>query len=165
MHEVDVLLAEHADKRNLTYTRYADDITFSSRGYIDADSIIRVVNKALSSAKNTSIRLNREKTVLVSNQYSRRITGLIITPDKHVSMGRERKRLISSMVHHVSCGSPISIGSSNLAGLLAFASDVEPRFVEALRVKYSSDLIEQLLRAAPSFADEGHGGSRRRGNS
>lgn len=146
MFEVDQELSTFASQRGLTYTRYADDITFSSKGQLDRNDVVNAVQRALASAKYTKVRLNPAKTVLVSNRFSRRVTGLIITPDKKVSLGRDRKRLISAMVHRAQQGK-LSIGDRpRLAGLLAFALDVEPTFVARLRRKYSSIVVEEILK-------------------
>lgn len=144
--DFDAKLAAYAKRSNLLYTRYADDITISSREYLEKDEVISVVTKALASARYCRLKLNLEKTTLASNKYNRRVTGLIITPDGKVSLGRERKRLISAMVHRQWHRKLDRTDRPKLAGLIAFAQDVEPSFVLMLRRKYSSDLIDWLLK-------------------
>ncbi len=146
MYEVDVKLAAYAKEANLNYTRYADDITFSSQHFLEYDATLAAVKKALLQAKNTSVQLNDDKTILVSNKTARRVTGLVVTPDNKVSLGRARKRLIRAMVHHAFCRSLAPTDQPKLAGLLAFAADVEPAFVERLRSKYSPDLVGSIMR-------------------
>lgn len=141
VYEIDVELSAYAARKDLRYTRYADDITFSSEGFLDYGSAIEVVKGALRRARYTSVQLNEAKTILVSKKSSRRVTGLVITPDNEISLGRDRKRLISAMVHHVRRRSLPTADLRKLAGLLAFATDVEPAFVERLRSKYSAELI------------------------
>ena len=146
MYDVDVTLTAYADETNLRYTRYADDITFSSGGFLDYDLTLTAVRRALLRAQNTSVRLNDDKTVLVSKKSARRVTGLIITPDNRVSLGRDRKRLIGAMVHHAFRKSLAPADWPKLAGLLAFAADAEPVFIERLRAKYTPDLLERIMR-------------------
>lgn len=146
MYEVDVKLAAYADEANLRYTRYADDISFSSREFLDYDVTLATVKRALFQARNTSVRVNDDKTILVSNKSARRVTGLVITPDNRISLGRDRKRLISAMVHRAYRRSLAPADWPKLAGLLAFATDAEPAFVEKLRAKYPPDLLEWILR-------------------
>lgn len=146
MYEVDVELAKYADANGLKYSRYADDITFSSKGWLDYELTLEAVKRSLLTAKNSSIRINEEKTVLVSNKFARRITGLNITPDNSVSLGRDRKRLISAMVHRVSNNMLPEDEFPKLVGLLSFALDVEPSFVRRMEKKYSYDLICYIMR-------------------
>lgn len=146
MYEVDVKLAAYADEAKLRYTRYADDITFSSRQFLNFELTLAAVKETLMAARNTSVLVNDEKTVLVSNKLTRRVTGLVITPESRVSLGRDRKRLISAMVHHAHRKSLAPADWPKLAGLLAFAADAEPAFIERLRTKYSPDLLEWILR-------------------
>ncbi len=146
MYDVDVKLQTYAEQTSLVYTRYADDITFSSNGAIDRDGTISAVREALAQAAYTSVRLNYEKTILASSKVARRITGLVVTPDHKISLGRHRKRTLSAMVHHARDRKLTPEAYSKLAGLLAFASDVEPTFIETLRRKYSSELIDRIMR-------------------
>lgn len=146
MFEVDQKLTAYAADLDLIYTRYADDITFSSRAWLDRDQATRAVTSALSRASYTNLRLNTAKTVLVSDRFSRRVTGLVITPEKKVSLGRERKRLISSMVHHAHRRTLAPADWPRLAGLLAFAMDAEPTFIVTLKRKYPADLVDWILR-------------------
>jgi hypothetical protein len=145
MYEVDVALAEYAESAGLRYTRYADDITFSSRGWLDYEATLATVRRTLQVARNTSIRINDEKTILASSKTARRVTGLVITPENKISLGRERKRLISAMVHHTYLRRLEAGDWPKLAGLLAFAADAEPAFVRRLQTKYSVDLIQRIL--------------------
>lgn len=145
MYEVDVKLSEYADAYNIKYTRYADDITFSSPEFLDYGKTLNAVKDALRLARNTSILINENKTILVSQKKSRRVTGLVITPDNKVSLGRDRKRLISAMIHRTNYEVLAPADMLKLAGLLAFATDAEPSFVERLCVKYSPDLIQRIM--------------------
>lgn len=146
MLEVDVYLKRYAQEHDLTYTRYADDITFSSRSWLDYDRTLGAVRDALSSAKYSSIRINESKTVLASNGSARRVTGLVLTPDNKISLGRDRKRLIAAMVHRAHLNSLVAQDWPILAGLLAFAADVEPDFIERLRKKYSPETLLKAMR-------------------
>lgn len=144
--DIDTELADFAVSSNLVYTRYADDITFSCSGFLDFDKTLEAVQCALSEAKWVSLRLNAKKTKLVSKKTNRRVTGLVLTADNEISLGRERKRKISSMVHHSIHGKISAEDYAKLGGLIAFALDVEPDFVDRLRKKYGSKIVDVLLR-------------------
>ena len=144
--DVDTKLHAYALNFDLVYTRYADDITFSSKETIDRDKAIATVRQALKQASYSRVTLNEAKTKLVSNRVHRRVTGLVLTPDRKVSLGRERKRLISVMCHHQLHMKLPPENRPRLSGLLAFAQDVEPSFVKMLRRKYGFDFIDLLMK-------------------
>lgn len=144
MFEFDNIMSSYANINGLIYTRYADDITLSTMGHLDKDAVILQVNATLHNMNYPSLKLNNAKTRLASNATSRRVTGLIISNNGTVSLGRDRKRLISAMVHHAICGKSTPENIASLAGLLSFATDVEPRFVDFLRKKYGFETLEAL---------------------
>lgn len=146
MFDVDEKLHAYAARSGLVYTRYADDITFSAQGEIDKAAAVEVVEHALLHARYTRVQLNQAKTKLVSNGFHRRVTGLVLTPDRKISLGRDRKRLISAMCHHHRHMKLAPADQSKLSGWLAFAQDVEPTFVHMLRRKYGAEMIDWLLR-------------------
>ena len=90
------------------------------------------------------LTLNVAKTRLASKATLRRVTGLVIANDGTLSLGRDRKRLISAMVHHAITGKAEAFTVTHLAGLLSFAKDVEPSFVDALGQKYGVTTIAAL---------------------
>jgi RNA-directed DNA polymerase len=145
MFDLDKQLSSYASENGYVYTRYADDITFSAQGEIVFDATFNAVRDALLESKFDHLRLNRMKTRLVSNNRRRQVTGLIITPNHKVSLGLDRKRLISSMVHHFCFDRLSSEDRLRLAGLVAFAQDVEPSFTQTLRRKYGPGVISSLL--------------------
>ena len=146
MYEVDHKISEFASSKGYTYTRYADDITLSSSDHIIFEPAINAIRRILREARYTSVEINENKTVLASNGSARHVTGLTVTPTGEISLGRERKRLISSMVHRAINGRMPAEELPKLSGLLAFAIDVEPDFVDRLRRKYSQSAIAHIMR-------------------
>lgn len=144
MYEFDKILDKFSIRNNLVYTRYADDITISSNGFLDRELVISEIEKALSSIKYPKININRKKTCLVSKSTSRIVTGLIISNDGIVSLGRDKKRLIRSMVHHAINGLSSPTENNRLAGLLSFANDVEPVFLEKLAEHFGKEKVREL---------------------
>lgn len=149
MFSFDKHLSEQCALLGVTYTRYADDLTFSTKGHLDKQQIRQAIRGAIQAGFVPRLDINEDKTVLVSKATRRRVTGLIVTNDGLVSLGRDRKRLISCMVDHVGKGDLASEKLPTLRGWLAFANDVEPDFVVRLRHKYSTELIDRLLKNEP----------------
>jgi hypothetical protein len=69
----------------------------------------------------------------------------VISNEGDVSLGRTRKRILSSLVHKYKLGLLNKDSVSNLQGYLAFAQDVEPSFLKRLANKYGQESIDQIL--------------------
>jgi RNA-directed DNA polymerase len=156
LYEFDVRLSDEAQKLGVNYTRYADDITASG---VTAEAVLRFETMALKtvkSLKSPKLTFNEEKRGLYKKGQRRMVTGLIITPNRQVSIGRERKRLISSMLHKSSHNLLNLLERSHLKGLLGFSVANEPDFLGRLRAKYGSDVIDSALSfRAPSRLEMG----------
>lgn len=145
MYDFDCILSNYCNDRSITYTRYADDLVFStniSGNLFDLDGFIRSKIKEI---KYPSLSINEKKTVFVSKKFQRRVTGLIITNENSISLGRDKKREISSLVHKHSLGLIDRKEVIRLKGLLGFAKNVEPEFILRLTKKYGVKILDSIL--------------------
>jgi len=145
MYEFDERISEAVAADKVTYTRYADDLTFSARrtGYL---TVVReALRKVVRDIKSPSLVINEEKTRVATTKYRRVVTGLVLADDGRVTIGRDRKRLIRATLHHAFNGKNTDEENARLAGLLAFARDVEPPFLELIKKRYGADVIKILL--------------------
>ena len=144
MFEFDTAFADWCASKGLIYTRYADDLFISASipdALADVEAKAAELAAAFSYAKLT---LNREKTAHLSRKYRRSITGLVITPDQKLSIGKDKKLRLKSDVYAYAKGRLAPEDSSRTAGLIAFVRDVEPTFYETLLRKYGRETIEGL---------------------
>lgn len=133
LYDFDCSLSELANERDVTYTRYADDITLSARNRGQLDAFVPAVRDMLERLSYPRLSLNDGKTVQASRAGRRVVTGLVLTPEGRVSIGRERKRLIRAMYHRSLAGLLDPKELLQLSGLMAFAEGVEPGFCARLR--------------------------------
>lgn len=145
MYGFDLAMQELCAERNIKYTRYADDLTFSTSRKDILFELPVIVENQLAELYGSSIRINRKKTKFSSKAHNRHVTGITITNDKNLSLGRERKRYIKHLVYQVSLGKLDREYSLHLRGLIAFAKHVEPMFVSSLAKKYSAELIAKIV--------------------
>lgn len=141
--QLDRLLQVAATERGLRYTRYSDDLYFSSTTpykLSEMEQFVLGVTVSIDCPKG--LWVNPSKTIHSSRGGRRRITGLILTPDGKVSIGRRRKREIRSLVHRYA---ELSWEDrQRLAGLLSWVHDVEPEFEERLIRKYGIRLLRTI---------------------
>ncbi len=129
---------------NVAYTRYADDLTFSSNTKNILFSVPALVKKNLREHFDGTITVNEVKTVFSSKAHNRHITGITITNENKLSIGRQKKRYISSLIHRFSIKQLDQEDIKHLQGLLAFCINIEPDFIERMRKKYSTDIMNSV---------------------
>lgn len=144
MFDFDTGMADWCAARNLIYTRYADDLFISALGPGALAGVETKATELAAAFPYANLRLNRKKTAHLSRKYRRSITGLVITPDQTLSIGREKKTRLKSDVYAYSKGKLQPEEQSRTAGLIAFVRDVEPTFYETLLRKYGRETIEGL---------------------
>ncbi|OFW39407.1 MAG: hypothetical protein A3J28_02565 [Acidobacteria bacterium RIFCSPLOWO2_12_FULL_60_22] len=147
MFEFDSAVEAFCSEAGVSYTRYADDLSFSANLSDELRRVEEWVTHLCDNLESPRLSLNREKTVRVSKKRARRVTGLVLTNDSKVSIGRDQKRRIRASVHHFATGRLPEDQSRKLRGLLAYINSVEPSFLNRLRHKYGADTIKRLQSA------------------
>lgn len=141
-YELDARLDGIATGEGVRYTRYADDLFFSTRRQNILPDIPAQVRELLDSMECPSgLRINADKTRHSSKRGRRQVTGLVLTSDERVSVGRDRKRFIRSQIYKYDELSPEE--RRRLAGHIAFAASIEPDFVNALILKYGREQVQR----------------------
>lgn len=133
MFEFDSRLASIAAEDDVTYTRYADDITLSCRGRGKIDRYSDLAKNLLAELAYPRLTINESKTVHASRAGKRVVTGLVLTPEGKISIGRDRKRLIRAMYHRSLTQQLSDKEIEELAGLISFADSVEPGYSQRLK--------------------------------
>ncbi len=116
---LDQRLAAVAQKLDLVYSRYADDMTFSG----DCDErrkndVIRLVKQIASEYGYT---LHTDKKLRIARRGDRQmVTGLVVN-DK-VSLPRSTRRRLRAIEHHIRIGKPATLTPQQLAGWRALSA-------------------------------------------
>lgn len=93
MREFDDYVGAWCNERNIVYTRYCDDMTFS--GEFDPKPVIDLVKKQL---KRLGLYLNDKKTVVVRKGQRQSVTGIVVNEKLSVSI--EYKKRIRQEMHY-----------------------------------------------------------------
>lgn len=144
LYEFDRRLVEICDVLAVRYTRYADDLAFSSNTPGVLDKVEQAVRRLLLEIEYLGLRLNESKTVNVSKKHRRTLVGLTLSNDGHASIGREAKRELRLAVHRVTLNKFGPSEIANLRGRLAFTNAVDPVFVQLLLARYGFASIAQV---------------------
>jgi len=144
MRDFDQRIAAFCAAHAVVYTRYADDLTFSAETSKRLALVEQAVLNLVARLKSPSLTVNEKKTVRVSKREARRVTGLILTNDEKVSLGRDQKRNIRAGVHHFAMGRLDSAEVLKLRGMLNYVNSVEPAFLRRLRKKYGASTLKRL---------------------
>ncbi|SHL74843.1 retron St85 family RNA-directed DNA polymerase [Phytopseudomonas punonensis] len=145
MYKFDDAIYEICMEREIKYTRYADDLTFSTNRKNILFELPHLVETLLFSLFGSAIRINKKKTKFSSTGHNRHVTGITISNNQKLSLGRDRKRYIKHLVHHYMLEKLSNEDTQHLRGLLSFAKHVEPLFLHSLENKYSTGLIHKIV--------------------
>ena len=91
--KLDKELADFCAKNGLAYTRYADDMTFSSDSLISADEILDII----SIIQENGFRINEKKLRLKKANQKQTVTGL--TVNEKVNVSRKLLKKTRAMLH------------------------------------------------------------------
>lgn len=139
--EFDDQMHQYSLQNHFQYTRYVDDISISSHGFIDQS----VLDKLKETALSHGFRLNPHKTRFLSRRKALMVTGLVLNKDSRthnyapriprrvmrrirVLIDRENKKL------EISCNATKKVykGSYVIAGYVAWAKGINP--IQAQRI-------------------------------
>ena len=135
LHDFDSRLMQACIDRSVTYTRYADDLIFSSKHRNHLTDLPATVEDLLNNIEYPRLQINRKKTVRAGSGDLHLITGVVVTPEGALSAGRERKRLARSMFYRFQNNLLTQSEEERMWGLLAFIDHIEPGFSAKLRQK------------------------------
>lgn len=142
--ELDKKIFELCKNSEVTYTRYADDLYFSCKELKVLKLIEKEVKCIISGLSvPSSLSLNMGKTRHSSRKRRVLITGIIITNNNKISIGRQKKRELRSKIFNWSNLEPDD--KSYLSGYLSYVKSIEPLFINALCLKYGADLVSNVL--------------------
>jgi RNA-directed DNA polymerase len=144
--ELDAKLSEVAAKIHVSYTRYADDITASGERLEDVARFEATTRSIVRKMRSPRLVFNDDKRGIYTMGQRRMVTGLVLTPARKISIGRERKRLISVMLHKVALNRSDPEHMAMVKGLLGFCIANEPEFVSRMREKYGNAVVDTVLR-------------------
>ena len=142
--DMDEALAALSKRHDCVYTRYADDLFFSSTRPSVLAKVEQEVKKVVAGLAHPGhLKINVSKTRHSSMAGRRAVTGIILTSDGKLSLGRSRKRKVRSLVYKYSTLSESE--RQSLRGWLAYCRSIEPDFINALVLKFGAERFREVV--------------------
>ena len=134
LYKTDEILSKQANLKNCTYSRYADDLTFSGD-----DQAVGLIGAARKTLSQIGLELDDKKTNIFRRGRRQMCTGLVVN-DK-VNIPRRIRKRIRASVHAYELGKDLfwdadSVGESSLRGRLEFLKMVSPKSSEKLHSRF-----------------------------
>ncbi|MBS6025120.1 MAG: retron St85 family RNA-directed DNA polymerase [Paeniclostridium sordellii] len=126
--KLDIRLESLASKRDITYTRYADDLIFSCN---DEVLLIKTKNAILDILRSEGMEVNKLKTKFIRPGSRKKITGLHIDKNR-VIVPRDTKRKVRAMIHYSIVTGDYS-KLDEIKGYISFISSIEENYI--LKIK------------------------------
>lgn len=146
MYFFDLEIEKYCKEKEIFYSRYADDITFSSHKKGVLFDVPDFIKHTLRKIFHGEVIINDSKTIFSSKAHNRHVTGITLSNNGSLSVGRKRKRYISSLIHKHIEGKLDEIDRDHLTGLLSFCYNIEPIFLHRMSIKYKINIINDLLK-------------------
>lgn len=123
---LDGRIASYCGRRNIKYTRYADDMTFSA---VEPKSLVRIKPTIEKIVGDYGLKLNESKTRFLGPRQCRRITGLVISGDTY-GIGKKQKRILRARIYNFEHRQHMNEDEYNfhlnhLKGWMSFLKDVD----------------------------------------
>ncbi len=151
---LDIRIQGYVGKRGITYTRYADDMSFSA---LSPSKIVKIIPMITSIITNENFEVNPAKTRIAGPARAKKVTGLIITDDKY-RIGKQKYKELRSKIYHLTL--PDEQANIRLLhevnGWLAYLNSIDKKrlhkaheYIAELVAKHPTTLIARLHKGTP----------------
>lgn len=146
--KLDSRLQGYVGKRNIVYTRYADDLSFSA---LTTNRLIKAYKTIKKIIEDENFIINQNKTRIAGPSRRKKVTSLIISDDI-VGIGRLKLRFMRSKLHHLCIDKHVNMEDVyHTKGWLSFIKSVDKKRLHSLqnyciklKDKYPNSLIKHI---------------------
>jgi RNA-directed DNA polymerase len=140
--KLDMRLAGLAAKLGWTYTRYADDATFSASGEAAA-RVGYLLARIRHISRDEGFAVNEAKTRVLRQNAAQKVTGIVV--NRHVSAPRKLVRRLRAILHHAKTEGLAAQNRGThenfagwLGGMIAYVAMVNPNQGRPLQVQFAA---------------------------
>lgn len=136
-YHLDVRLNGLCSRKDIVYTRYADDLSFSSNNRTKLNSIEKIVKHIVN---EEGFEINEKKTRYLSNDVKKTITGITIN-NEEVHVDKALKKKIRAMIFNSIVNKDYS-RNDKIKGSIAYVDSIEKGYKQKI-VKYIIQITEK----------------------
>lgn len=147
---LDTMLASIADEGGLTYTRYSDDLTFSSYEGLSRTAVSKLILQIEHAISLAGFDVHKGKTRIVTPGARQIVLGLMLTPEA-VRLLPEFRHQLDNHIRCVERYGPAAHANTRrfdsalsminyVDGCLAFAVDIEPDWTARRKIRWRAAL-------------------------
>lgn len=154
LYDFDKAMNEYCLKYHITYTRYSDDLIFSSNDYKILQNLPFIIPSILDISFPQTFQLNKAKTMFFDKTKKVTFLGIYILPNGHITVDKYIKENIQQLLYfHINDKEKFSKllekrFNNSLAkayGSLNYVNDIDKQFIIKLRTKYGNYLVDKFL--------------------
>ena len=146
MYDFDEWAAKRARESGILYSRYADDLFFSTEQPGLLTRMLEDIRKDLQERTSPKLKINDRKTAFTSGKHRKVVAGMTLGSDGKISVGRKKKREVRTLMYLYSEGKLVDKEVSYLRGYLGFMMGVERDFMNSIELKFGKSIIDQVMK-------------------
>lgn len=147
-YRMDIRIAGYCNKRDITYTRYADDLTFSSDNRDVLRNIHGMVKKIVESE---GFFINQKKTQFLTPKVHKKVIGVTVN-DGLIKAPKELKRGVRAMIHYEIISGDYS-SNDKIRGYISYIDSIEKNYKKRI-IKYITKYFEDPITLFPEAVDK-----------
>lgn len=150
----DDALKAACDARDLTLTRYSDDIIVSGNSKDALNGVEQLIDDTLQAVFPGEFMLNRSKSKLMNRGMKVKLLGMVVLPDGTVSVDGTVKKEIEVLLHfHAKdrsrfleqVSNDLQKGERKLAGMISYVNTIDSGYLDKLRRKFGAAAVDYFL--------------------
>jgi len=154
LYKFDNEIEKYCENKNIIYTRYSDDLIFSTKNRGEIETLQKKIEKTLKSYYAERFQLNQSKTLYLDKTNRIQLLGLIITPDGHITVDKNKKENMKQLLYFYKndkikftlfLEKKYNGRLSKAYGMLNYINDIDKSFIGYLRKKYGNFIIDKFL--------------------
>lgn len=147
-YRMDIRIAGYCNKRDITYTRYADDLTFSCDNRDMLRNIYGMIKKIV---EDEGFLVNEKKTRFLTPKGHKEIIGVTVN-DGVIKAPKEMKRKIRAMIHLAIISGDYS-NIDKIRGYISYIDSIEKNYRSKI-IKYIEQYIDNEVTLFPDLVEK-----------
>jgi len=148
---LDLRIQGYVGKRGISYTRYADDLSFSG---LNPSKVLKIIPMIKTIIVDEKFSVNHKKTRVASSARVKTVTGLVVNEDC-VGIGKKKYKELRAKIHHLTLAKEQTneVLLNHVSGWLSYLNSVDKvrfnrakKYINELTIKHPQTLIEKLYK-------------------